>query len=110
MIREYYDTSAFAKLFIQDAGSEEVLKRYREATEPTVSRLALVEVRSAVQKAMMIGLLTFEDAQTVHAATDATIAELSIIALSNRTFTRAERIVKVYSLRTLDALQLACAM
>lgn len=105
------DSSALVKCYVDESGTESVRERVARSERVCVSRLAQVEVTSAlVRRARRVGV----DAAIVAAALGAFESDLrqryTVIELSAAVVARAVDLTRTHALRAADALQLACAL
>ncbi|MGB7189641.1 MAG: type II toxin-antitoxin system VapC family toxin [Acidobacteriaceae bacterium] len=108
----FLESSALAKLFIYEAGSEP-LARLMEQTEDArklVSSLASLEVRSAIRRRQRMGEIPLEDAD--HALDDLSFENRRMMEqpLSPAVVDTARELLDAYPLRSLDALHLATCL
>ncbi|MSV27380.1 MAG: PIN domain-containing protein [Bryobacterales bacterium] len=114
----FLDTSAFAKLYHQEAGSQYVERLVEQkGSTAVVSRLSLVEIESVIAIKVRIGEL---DAAGQHLSRRRLLADISQgrvrigPSIDERHYQIARRLLVRYgvamALRTLDAVQLAVAL
>ena len=113
----FLDTSALAKLYHVEAGSErmEALAQSPDA-RLIVSQLTLVELQSVFATKARMGVIDQDTLDQVRGLFFADLAAgcFQVVLVSRRYFRSAERLIRNHavsrSLRTLDALQLAVAV
>ncbi len=110
MSGEFYDSSAFVKLFVDERGSEQMTRRFALATPRIVSRLAFLETASAIRRLQFEGSLSVIEAETARSFVQKAVEEVSIVPLTNSQLVLAEELLNTHRLRSLDALQLAAAL
>ena len=117
MAHYFFDSSALAKLYQSEAGSERVEAMFRELNcRMVISRLAAVEMHSVFAGRVRMGTLSPADADVLrnHFLDDVASARLTVLAITHGHYAEAERLLKQHGntarLRTLDALQLAVAL
>ena len=106
----YFDTSAFLKFYIEENGSDIVQALFDNIDNNTiiVSDLTILESRSAIRRRERAGTISAEQVATVLEQINEDIEERIIVrSISSTTMNEAARLIDAYSLRTLDALQLA---
>ncbi len=115
--RYFYDTSALTKRYVIEPGSNVVDELIDTATAANIiSRLAALEVHSALAKRVRAGQLSVADYRTASRRFRAEIVSrpLTVMRVLVARFHAAEELVVqhglVQNLRTLDALQLAVAL
>jgi predicted nucleic acid-binding protein len=105
------DTSAFLKLFLEEANSAEVAAAAGKPDELWALRLVLTETRITLERARKDGRLTpGAFAGITESVNDFWDAEIQELELTEATYLAAERIAaKQPGLRTLDALHVGAA-
>lgn len=114
----FLDTSALAKLYHQEAGSEYVERILAQSgSKGIISRLSLVELESVLAIKVRTGVLDVAGQMIALRRFRADIARNRVIvapAVEERHFQAASRLLRAHAitkaLRTLDALQLAIAL
>jgi predicted nucleic acid-binding protein len=116
-MRYFLDTSALAKAYQSEAGTDQVLRILAEAGSGfLISSLATVELHSAVAKKVRMGQITLEDYDRTRKkfGGDLRSKRIRVKCLFRRHQTAAEQLIAKHGpsrgLRTLDALQLAMAI
>mgnify|MGYP001049098999 CR=1 FL=1 len=107
----FADSSAVVKLYVDEHDSDLI----REHPVLIVSAIARVEVVSAIWRKVVDGDLPLRDAETILSQFEADFAgnqasRLAAVSVGEVVLKLATRMVRVHSLRTLDALQLASAL
>jgi predicted nucleic acid-binding protein len=112
----FFDTSALAKLYHQEAGSDRVEELVRNpAHRILISRLAVVEMHSVFALKVRSQAIDADDATALRRRflSDIRSGVFEVLALAQTHYERAERLISSYGfhygLRTLDALQLSVA-
>jgi len=113
----FLDSSAVAKLYHDEAGSEE-MRRLFGAVENHfyLSRLGVIELQSVFARKVLTGEISTDDVGVLRARflNDLRQRSLRVTALTALHYDAAERLVQEHGarlrLRTLDALQLAVAL
>lgn len=111
----YCDTSALAKLFLPESGSEEFNARLAGRDDILISDLTLTELTSALARRAREGALSAAAARRVYRKVLSTVAEGAFrrVDLLTATHREAERLMLasgVAALRAADALHLALAL
>ena len=113
----FFDTSALVKYYHTEAGSDQVAAIFEEPNRRIrISRLGVVEMRSALGIKVRSGFLTRQAAelQLEHLAFDISDGSIEVFSVTESHFSWAERLIARYSyasrLRTMDAIQLAVAL
>lgn len=109
----FVDTSGLAKRYLIETGSSWVLGWI----EPTannvivIAELAMVEMRSVFARRVREGILSAVDAAALRTDFLAHVGqEYLTVYLDSQILSGASSLVDKYTLRTLDAIQLACAV
>jgi predicted nucleic acid-binding protein len=104
----YFDTSALLKRYVREDGSAQVqalLRRHRVLS----SALAPVEATSALRRRRGAGQLTVADLVTLLAAIREDRDSWDLIEVSALVLRRAEELIELEAVTTLDAIHLASA-
>ena len=114
MAAYFFDTSALAKLYHQEAGSERVEELVRTPNHRIlISRLAVVEMHSVFALKVRFQAINADDATALRRRflSDIRSGVFEVLALAQTHYERAEQLMVSYGfrygLRTLDALQLS---
>lgn len=117
MASYYFDSSALAKLYHSEAGSEAVDSIARSPGNRVVlSRLAVIEIFSVFAIKVRTGFLGHDDATLLRSqfVADLLARKFDVYSVGHFEFDLAERLVVRYAeehrLRALDAIQLAVAI
>lgn len=110
----YFDTSALLPYYRAEDVSDQVQALLGRQTEPVlISRLTVVEVASALARWVRMEELTESQANRIESAFHEDVSEGRFVvkAITDAYFERAYHwlLTRKTSLRTLDALHLACA-
>ncbi len=109
-MRVFFDTSAFAKRYIQEAGSQQVLDLCGQADALAVSVICLPEMISTLSR--LVREEKFSDGQ-YRATRKRVLADLEdadICEITPSVMTNTLGLLEGYRLRAMDALHLGCAM
>lgn len=113
----FFDSSALAKLYQSERGTDRIEEVLREPNRRIViSRLTALEMHSVFARRVRMGSLSPADAAALrnHFLSDVAAATLTVLAVTDHHYAEAERLLvqhgNVRKLRTLDALQLAVAL
>jgi predicted nucleic acid-binding protein len=109
----FVDTSALARRYLAEVGSAWTLSWIEPPAGNVIiiSELARVELISTLTRLQREGKLAATNALKLH--NDFllhTVAEYLVVPVESNVFQQAVGLVQKYPLRTLDALQLACAL
>lgn len=109
-MRAFFDTSAWAKRYIRETGSDLVETALRKASEAAVSLLCPPELVSALSRLRRQTLISPSDFARIKDALFADIDDLAVCAVSIPVVEKAIGLLETFPLKTLDALQIACAL
>ena len=108
---QFWDSSALLLLVVrQPPFSNRCRRVFRQNVPRAVAFLARVEFRSAVERLAREGTLNAAARRRAFTKIDKLLAAFDIVAFSADVETHALALLGRYSLRTLDALQLSCAL
>lgn len=103
----YFDTSAFAKLVIDEPGTDEARAAWRDASRKVSSRLLYVESRAAVARAARSGRTTRRRAISARNVIDDLWQEVTRVDPAEQLIQRAAELSDRHGLRAYDAVHLA---
>jgi predicted nucleic acid-binding protein len=108
-MRIYLDSSALAKRYIKEPGSERVLQICSEASEIYLSILSIPELISAFNRLKREGKLQPKVYQQLKKEMSKDVNEASVIPLNHNILRRSIRCLEQSRVKTLDALHIATA-
>lgn len=108
-MRLYLDSSALAKRYLSERGSEIVLQKIHEASEILLSLLSIPETISALNRLKREGLLTQEVYTNLKGELSRDVAESTIIDLTPSVMSLTIACLEECQVRTLDAIHVASA-
>jgi hypothetical protein len=108
-VTRYFDASALAKRYLDEAGSAGVRRLTASGTVAT-SRLSEIEIMSAVERRVREGVLSRDDRSAIAAALSRDLASMIVIELTADIVTLAKDLLGRHPLRSGDAIQLATAV
>lgn len=108
-MRVYLDSSALAKRYVSEAGTDVVLRRCAEAEEIVLSVVCAPEVISALNRLQRERKLNRRQYASLKRRLTADIAEATIVPLDPAIVSGAVRCLESHVLRTLDAFHIASA-
>lgn len=109
-MRVFFDTSAFAKRFIAEAGSEQADNMTLKATEMGLSVICFPELMSALNRKRREKLITQEIYLDLKHEILKDIEDTDIINLTPSVLNKTTELLENHALRSLDAMHLACAI
>jgi predicted nucleic acid-binding protein len=104
----FFDSSAWAKRYIDEKGSEEVVRTGNSADEITLSILCIPELISAFSRLKREGKISNNQYIQLRSALLADIADVQLVNISEEIINRTIILLENHALRTPDALHLAC--
>jgi predicted nucleic acid-binding protein len=106
----YLDTSALLKQYIQETGSDEVIKLLGGASSNGTNLLTYAEMASAITRSVRMGLISEDEAQTTWGDFLIDWELLVRLEVSWQITKRAAALAWEYGLRGYDAMHFASAM
>ena len=105
----FFDSSALAKRYIEDKGSDRVEVILSSASTLAVSVICVPEVISALCRRRREHKLQAEEYRNVKSSVLADIDDCTVIGMTEELIARAVALLEVFSLRSADALHVASA-
>ena len=109
-MRVFFDTSAFAKRFIAENGSEQADNMTQKTTEMGLSVIYFPELMSALNRKLREKLITQEIYLDLKRDILKDIKDTDIINLTPSVLNKTTELLENNVLRSLDAMHLACAI
>ena len=109
-MKTFFDSSAFAKRYVEEAGSHVVDSLCQEATEVALCVLCLPEIISALNRRVREGLLTDREYMESKQYLSQDIRDAVIVNLVLQVVSTCTKILEASPVRVADALQIACAL
>jgi len=109
-VKTFFDSSAFAKRYIEERGSQAVDSLCQEATELALSVLCVPEIISALNRRVREGLLTDREYTEVKQYLSQDIRDAVIVNLVPQVVSTCTKILEASPIRAADALQIASAL
>ncbi len=106
----FLDSSAFAKRFVEESGSQDVEKLCSQATELGLSVICVPEIISALNRRLREKSLTRQEYARAKQRLSQDVRDAVIINLTPDVIQSSIGILETNPLRTMDALHIACAM
>jgi predicted nucleic acid-binding protein len=106
----YVDTSALAKLYVEEAGTERMRARAVAAEAVASSVLTWFEGLAMLARRNREGLITAEEHQALRRQFHVDWSALAAVDLDGRVLELADRLVHEHPLRGADAVHLASAL
>ena len=109
-MRVYFDSSAFAKRYIDETGTADVLAWCERASELALSVIAVPELISAFCRLQREGRLTDAQYQIIKRALMLDIADALICDTTPQVIQHAVKALEKHTLRGMDAIHLGAAL
>ena len=109
-MRVYFDSSAFAKRYIDETGTADVLAWCERASELALSVIALPELISAFRRLQREGRLTDAQYQIIKRDLMLDIADALICDTTPQVIQHAVKALENHTLRGMDAIHLGAAL
>jgi uncharacterized protein len=109
-MKTYFDSSAFAKRYVEDEGSDLVEQLCRDATELGLSVLCVPEIISALNRRLRDGSLSPTQYREAKSHLSAEVADATMVNLVADVVADAIRVLETNAVRAMDALHIACAL
>jgi predicted nucleic acid-binding protein len=109
-VKTFFDSSAFAKRYVEEPGSQTVDSLCQEATEVALSVLCVPEIISALLRRVREGFLTRREYAEAKQHLFQDIRDAAIVNLVPQVVATCTKILEASSVRAADALHVACAL
>ena len=109
-MKAYFDSSSFAKRFVDEGGSDKVEATCAEATELGLSVLCVPEIVSALNRRRRERALTRGQYDSAKRRLIEDVRDADIINLTTSVVGSSIAILEASPVRTLDTLHVACAL
>jgi predicted nucleic acid-binding protein len=104
------DSSAFAKRYVREEGSEQTNKLLQEASQLAFSILVIPEIISALNRRARENALTVDEYQFIKTQFMQDIDDSILLGLNSEVITCSVKLLENNQLRAMDALHVACAL
>ena len=109
-MKVFFDTSAFAKRYVAEAGSDKVAELCQQADTVVVSVICLPELISTLSRLVREKRLTKAAYRTLKGDVMADLADVDICQIAPEVLASVVSLVEAHPLRAMDALHVACAL
>jgi uncharacterized protein len=109
-VKTFFDSSAFAKRYVEEPGSQAVDSLCQEATEVALSVLCVPEIISALIRRVREGLLTHREYADAKEYLSLDIRDVAIVNLVPEVVSTCTKVLEASPVRAADALHVACAI
>ncbi len=109
-MKTFFDSSAFAKRYLEEEGSSTVEQLCGEATALALSVICVPEIISALNRRVREGSLSQNQYQEAKACLSAAVADAAIVNPVPAVVADSIRVLETNAVRAMDALHIACAI
>jgi uncharacterized protein len=109
-VKLFLDTSAFAKRYIAEQGSDEVAALLQSADSLVVSVICLPELISTMSRLVREKKIAKADYRKLKADAIADLADVDICQITSEVLASVISLLEAHPLRAMDALHVACAL
>jgi predicted nucleic acid-binding protein len=109
-VKVFLDTSAFAKRYVAEQGSDKVMAFCQQADDLVVSVICLAELISTLSRLVREKKLGKVDYRKLKDAAIADMADVDICQITPNVLAAVVSLLESHPLRAMDALQVACAL
>jgi predicted nucleic acid-binding protein len=106
----FFDSSALAKRYIEEKGSDQVQTILFSASALAVSVICVPEIVSALCRRRRERKVSTDEYQTAKASLISDISDATVIGITEEVVARAVTLLEQFPLRSADALHVACAV
>jgi len=104
------DSSAFAKRYIQEKGSEQIEGYLQKASELALSIILMPEILSGLNRRLREHILSVKDYKRLKGRLLEDVRDATVIQITPSVISHTVRLLESSSLRAMDALHVACAL
>lgn len=109
-MKVFLDTSAFAKRYVAEQGSDKVLELCQQADSLIVSVICLPELISTLSRLLRENKFAKADYQKLKGDAMADLADIDICQITPAILSSVIPLLETYPFRAMDALHIACAL
>ena len=109
-MKVFLDTSAFAKRYVAEQGSDEVLAMCQQADSLVVSVICLPELASTLSRLVREKKLSQADYLKLKGNAMADMADIDVCQLTPEVLASVVSLLELHPLRAMNALHVACAL
>lgn len=109
-MKTFFDSSAFAKRYVEEEGSQIVDDICRETTELSLSVICVPEILSALNRRLRKKRLSQKDYAGIKQHFSDDVRDAMIINLIPEVIATSTKLLEASPLRAMDALHVACAI
>jgi hypothetical protein len=104
------DSSSFAKRYVQEVGSEELVLFLKDASELAFSVILVPEIISSLNRRLREHALTVSDYRAVKKQLMDDVSDATVLQITPSVVSRSVKLLESNALRALDSLHVACAL
>ena len=109
-MKVFLDTSAFAKRYVAEQGSDKVMALCLKADSLVVSVICLPELISTLSRLLREKKLTKADQRKLKSEAMADLTDVDICQITSEVLASVVSLLESHPLRAMDAIHLACAL
>ena len=109
-MKTFFDTSAFAKRYVEENGSQLVDDICQQASELSLSVICVPEIISSLNRCIREKRLSRREYATIKEHLSDDLRDVTIINLTPEVIATATTLLESHPLRAMDALHIACAL
>lgn len=109
-MKTFFDSSAFAKRYVEEPGSQDVDTLCMAATELALSVICIPEMISALNRRVREGILSNRQYKAAKKSMSEDVHDIAIVNLTPGVLSRCTAILEASPVRAMDALHIACAV
>jgi predicted nucleic acid-binding protein len=109
-VKVFLDTSAFAKRYVAEQGSDKVIALSQQADSLVVSVICLPELISTLSRLVREKRLSKADYRKLKGDTMANLADVDVCQITSGIMDSVILLLESHPLRAMDALHVACAL
>lgn len=106
----FFDTSAFAKRYVREQGSDAVLQFCNNASEISLAGIAIPEIISAFCRLLRENKITPAQYKQLKSALLSDIEDIAVCDTTPQVISQAIQSLETNVLRGMDAIHIACAV
>ncbi len=104
------DSSAFAKRYIQEKGSEQIEGYLQKASELALCIILIPEILSGLNRRLREHILTAKDYKRLKGQLLEDVHDATVIQITPSVISHTVKLLENNTLRAMDALHVACAL
>lgn len=109
-MKVFLDTSAFAKRYVAEQGSDKVIALSDKADSLTVSIICMPELISTLSRLVREKRITNKEYQRLKRDATADLADADICQITPDVLTSVVKLLESHPLRAMDAIHIGCAL